>query len=62
MREDTKVFIFTTLPVMIACFFTVALTLICTARWLTALVQIPVWGALIWWTYTLRNFYDILDR
>ena len=61
MNAETRQFIFTALPVMIACFFTIALTLICPWRWVTALVQIPVWGALIWWVYALKNYYDLLE-
>lgn len=60
MNDETRTFLFTALPVMIAAFFTIALTLICEARWVTALVQIPVWGALIWWVYALKNYYDLL--
>ena len=61
MKDDTRIFLFTALPVMIACFFTIALTLICEVRWITALVQIPVWGALVWWVYALKNYYDLLS-
>ena len=61
MNEETRTFLFTALPVMIAAFFTIALTLICPTRWITALVQIPVWGALIWWVYALKNYYDLLE-
>ena len=61
MNEDTRNFIFTALPIMIACFFTIAITLICDNKWITALVQIPVWGALVWWVYALRSYFDLLD-
>ena len=60
MNDDLRTFLFTAMPVMIACFFTIALTLICTTRWVTALVQIPVWGALLWWVYALKNYYSDL--
>ena len=61
MKEDTKTFIFTALPVIIAAFFTIAVTLISENKWITALVQIPAWLALIWWVYALRNYYVLLD-
>lgn len=60
MKDDTRIFLFTAMPVIIACFFTVSLTLICEVRWITALVQIPVWGALVWWVYALKNYYNDL--
>ena len=62
MKDETKSFLFTAMPVIIAAFFTIALTLICPWTWVTALVQIPVWAALIWWTYALRNYYNLLDN
>lgn len=61
MNEDTKTFIFSALPVVIAAFFTIAITLICDSKWITALVQVPVWLAIIWWVYALRDYYNILD-
>ena len=61
MNEDTKTFIFSALPVVIAAFFTIAITLICDSKWITALVQVPVWLAIIWWVYALRGYYNILD-
>lgn len=60
MDERILQFLFTAMPVIIAAFFTVSLTLICPWKWVTALVQIPVWVALIWWTYALRNYYNML--
>jgi len=61
MNEDLRTFLFTALPVMIAAFFTIALTLICETRWITALVQIPVWGALVWWVYALKNYFGLIE-
>lgn len=61
MNDDTEIFIFTALPIIIAAFFTIALTLICDSRWITALVQVPVWIALVWWVYALRSYYLTLD-
>ena len=61
MNEDLRTFLFTALPVMIAAFFTIALTLICETRWITALVQIPVWGALVWWVYALKNYFNLIE-
>lgn len=51
----------TALPIVLAGFLIICLTLICPWRWVTALVQIPVWVALVWWQYAIREYYNLLD-
>lgn len=61
MNDKSRQFIFVAMPVFIVAFFVLALTIICPWRWVTALVQIPAWGALIYWQYICRDYYELLD-
>lgn len=59
--EYVKEVVFTMLPALIGCFFSIVVTLVCDQRWLAALLQLPVWGAVVWWIYALRNYYKIIN-
>ena len=51
-------FLYMTLPVTITCFFVIVLTAICTSRWLTIVIQLPAWVALLWWLYMTKEIYN----
>ena len=58
VSEEVKKFLFTVMPILISAFTILSITLICNHKWLTALIQIPVWLALIWWLYMKEEFFD----
>ena len=56
--DDFKKYLFQVMPILISAFTILSITLISNHKWLTALVQIPIWIALIWWLYAKENFFD----
>lgn len=58
--SDLRRYFFDICPILVTAFFIITLTLICSTRWLIALVQLPAWGLLIWWLFAKEEYY--MDR
>ena len=56
-REIIKKFIFDVMPILVAMFCIVTVTLLSPLRWVTAIIQMPVWIGLIWWLYVKEEYY-----
>jgi hypothetical protein len=51
MRYDIERFILAVMPLILAAFCILAISIICENRWVLVLLQIPVWVAVIWWMW-----------
>ncbi len=56
-KEIIKKFIFDVMPILVAMFCIVTVTLLSPLKWVTALIQLPVWFGLIWWLYVKEEYF-----
>lgn len=57
LKLTLKEFAYTGVPVFIAMFCIIVFTALSPWRWVTILLQIPVWIILLWWMYAKENLY-----
>ena len=60
MEKELKDYIFAVMPIIVTAFFVIVVTLISPNKWLTAVLQIPAWIALIWWLYMAKENYELM--
>lgn len=51
MRYDVERFILSVMPVLMAAFCILVISLFCPDKWIQILMEIPVWIAVIWWMW-----------
>lgn len=49
ITDKTEGYILQMVPLFIACFSMICITLLCPQRWLIVLLELPIWIVLFWW-------------
>lgn len=49
ITDKLEGYILQMVPLFIACFSIICITLLCPQRWLIVLLELPIWIVLFWW-------------
>ncbi len=61
ITDKTEGYILQMVPLFIACFSIICITLLCPQRWLIVLLELPIWIVLFWWWHMQEVYARSLE-